>query len=301
MVTIRPPRLHSGSKIALVAPSCSVPQPELNRILNCLKSMGLDVTVGQSVRANDDFNPGPVEVRLADMNWAIQDPAIDGILCAWGGRGAFDLLEHLDYAAFLHSPKVFVGLSDPDFIVTALQSQTGVITFHGLTGCNFASEDLMDDYSRASFVRTLFNPAQIRSLPAYSNWEILRSGRVKGTLLGGMLSIVTKLTGTRFEPRWDGSIMLFEPNSLESLHQLKISGLLDRISGMVVSHPSPWCQAEYSHNLILEACADYEFPILASVDAGHASPKLTLPIGCDAEIDLSGPSPVFSIVEQVVE
>lgn len=296
MHTIRPPRLHSGSKIALVAPSCAVTQPELDRILICLKSMGLDITVGKSVRACDDFTPGPVELRLADMNWAIQDPAIEGILCATGGTGAIELIEHLDYDAFLHSPKVFVGLSDPDFIVTALQSQTGVITFHGLTGYNFASEELMDNYSRTSFVRTLFDPAPVGPLPAYSNWRVLRPGYASGKLLGGMQFVITELAGTRFEPKWDGSIMLIEPNDLKQLQQLKESRLLDRVSGLVVS-----CQDEYSHNLILEACSGYDFPILAGVDAGHASPKLTLPIGANAEIDLRGSSSIFSILEPAVE
>ena len=44
-------------------------------------------------------------------------------------------------------------------------------------------------------------------------------------------------------------------------------------------------QRERLHEIILQAVDGFGFPVVAEVDAGHTSPRLTLPMGVEANLD----------------
>lgn len=306
MTSIKPPRLNTGDTVALISVSHPVPsQKHLDRMLACIESFGLNAVTGKSATFGDGSQPAPAALRLSDLNWAIRDENSKGILCAWGGGQAEELLPDIDYDAFLRSPKPFVGLSDPSYIVTALQSRTGVVTFHGPTGCDFADPAGLDAYSRESFVSALFHSEPVGVLPAHSKWEIKQQGQATGRLIGGNLARTVNLAGTPYEPDWSGSILMWEVVTwnihgiISEILKLKNAGVLDCISGMIVACPlDQSCPAEpRDWDEILSVCANHDFPIVANVDCGHASPKLTLPIGATVELNLEDTSPTISVLE----
>lgn len=58
-------------------------------------------------------------------------------------------------------------------------------------------------------------------------------------------------------------------------------------------------QRERLHEIILQAVDGFEFPVVAEVDAGHTSPRLTLPIGIVTTLD--GDSREFEITGAAVQ
>ena len=49
--------------------------------------------------------------------------------------------------------------------------------------------------------------------------------------------------------------------------------------------------------MVLSLCSQYSFPILFNVDLGHADPKLTIPIGAVAELELTDGKIAFTLPE----
>ncbi len=68
-------------------------------------------------------------------------------------------------------------------------------------------------------------------------------------------------------------------------------GVFDRVAAMVVGIPAriEGPPEQYGtatiEDVVLDALADYRFPILAGVDFGHTGPNLPMPIGLRAAVD----------------
>ena len=92
---------------------------------------------------------------------------------------------------------------------------------------------------------------------------------------------------------FDGAVLFWEEfGGLASyvwsyLQVLRHSGILDRISGMVVGVPrdiaglDPPSLAE----IVLDVLGDRDIPVLGNVDVGHAGPNLPMPVGVRAGLD----------------
>ena len=70
----------------------------------------------------------------------------------------------------------------------------------------------------------------------------IRPGRARGPLLGGNLTVLSALMGSRYLPAWEGAILFLEDVGEEiyrvdrMLTQLKLAGVLDQIVGLVFGH-----------------------------------------------------------------
>ncbi|MGW6710850.1 LD-carboxypeptidase, partial [Streptomyces sp. NPDC054956] len=140
-------------------------------------------------------------------------------------------------------------------------------------------------------------------LPAAGTWETWRPGRARGPLVGGLLNRLVGLQATPFAlpaERFDGAVLFWEEVDRSvsriwcDLHTLRLSGVLDRIAGMVVGIPSEVTPYEGGgervglREVVLDVLADRDIPVLAQVDFGHTSPNLPLPLGVRADVDADG-------------
>jgi muramoyltetrapeptide carboxypeptidase len=293
---VKPPRLSPGDVVCVTSVSSPIPSTDaLDRIDKCLRDLGLEVVHGEHVLARHGYLAGDLDVRQADLGSALRNDNVRAVVFGWGGKGASHLLPALDYAAFKCAPKIVMGLSDPSAIINALHARTGVVTFHGPTGVNFADPDGLAPFTLDSLKRTLFNTAPVGDLPMFSAWQGLREGAARGRLVGGHLTTVQALLGTPYEPDWDGKIFFWEevgraPRDIDQiLTHFRQRGVFDRIAGMVIGRPldcdDPATDSQLSPPATINAvAAGYDFPILINVDLGHTDPKLTLPIGGMAEL-----------------
>ena len=131
----RAPRLKPGDTVALVAPSSALFEREpVDLALEAVRAMGFQVREMPHLRARYGPYAGTDAQRAADINAAFADPGIHGILCLRGGSGVGRMLPLLDYARIARTPKVICGYSDVTALLSALQVQTGLVTFHGPMG-----------------------------------------------------------------------------------------------------------------------------------------------------------------------
>jgi muramoyltetrapeptide carboxypeptidase len=306
---IKPPRLKQGDVVYVTSVSSPIPSSDdLERIDSCLTALGLEVVHGDHVLAEHGYLAGTTQQRIDDLNRGLRDDDVRAIVFGWGGKGASHLLPLIDYDAFRRSPKIVLGLSDPAALINALHTRTGVVTFHGPTGVNFADAAGLAPYTKTSLTRALFDATPAGDLPPYSDWEGLRDGTASGRLVGGHLTTIQALLGTPYEPVWDGRILFWEevgraPRHIDQiLTHFRQRGVFDKIAGMVVGHPLE-CEDPKTDDVmdlrdtIKLVCEDFAFPVLFNVDLGHADPKLTLPIGAMAEMRVDSHELRFTLTE----
>ena len=141
------------------------------------------------------------------------------------------------------------------------------------------------------------------SITTYSN------GIVTGELFGGNLSILCSLIGSKYLPEWKGKILFIEdvmeePYRIDRmLFQLKLSGLLDEVNGVILGSFRKCTPKEPEKSFTLEQVFEQHFstfnkPVFYGAQIGHVRDKFTLPIGVIASMNAS--SGTITLVEPSV-
>src|SRR5687768_15856221 len=95
-----PPLLQPGARVALVSPAGPLRgEGALVIAIDNARSFGWEPLVGSHARARTGYFAGTDADRLADLNRALADDAIDAVWCVRGGYGSMRLLDRLDIAA----------------------------------------------------------------------------------------------------------------------------------------------------------------------------------------------------------
>ena len=289
---MRRPTLPAGARVALVAPAGPLRGDEdLARAQENARSFGWIPVAGAHVLARDGYLAGLDGDRLADLNSALTDDAIDAIWCVRGGYGAMRILDHIDYAAMRRRPKPIIGYSDVTALHAAISTRCEVVTFHGPT-----ARATLTPFSRASIERAL---AGGDSCGAATNAKTLSGGRARGRLVGGNLALLCALSGTPYAPDYRDAILVVEDVNEavyridRMLTQLRLAGHLSQCRGVVFGQfadiptdsPEENLGARTLENVLGEIAALLNVPCIAGAPMGHIADQWTIPLGADAELD----------------
>ncbi|MFC1624784.1 LD-carboxypeptidase [Patescibacteria group bacterium] len=314
MNLLKPSKLIKGDTIGVVATSFPFPTDEGSNYYNRykkgvkeLESLGFKVKEGKNLRKVKWWFAGTPEERAEDINSMFADPEVKAIIVHDGGQSAIAVLDYLDYELIKNNPKPLLGFSDVTNIHLALYTKCSLIGFHsGLL--TYSLGGVWQDVPPENKERgrdLLFNILTSDEVPdkvePITTWECWRPGVAEGKLLGGNLGMLTSLVGTKYFPKLDdlkGCILFWETDNTSSyriekeLYQLKYSGILDIVSGMLVGklpdikrtslegfkEPTP-------KQIVMETLKGFEFPILGEVDFGHKTVNVPMPIGLSVEMN----------------
>jgi muramoyltetrapeptide carboxypeptidase len=129
--------------------------------------------------------------------------------------------------------------------------------------------------------------------PQYQPYP-LRGGKAQGRLIGGCLSLVVSLLGTKFFGDISGKILFLEeigekPFRLDRmLTHLRNAGVFDRIAGLLLGDFHNCWTDDDSFTLpemIEQILGHRKLPVLAGLPFGHSDDKMTLPLGIEIELD----------------
>jgi len=300
---IRPPKLTSGNRIGLVAPAGPLlERDDLTRARELCSALGYQPVLGTNAYSRSGYFAGTDDQRLADLNAALQDPAIDAIWCIRGGYGSIRLLDQVDYAAMASRPKVLIGFSDVTTLLNAVTRLTGVATFHGPM-----ARAGMPAFSRMHFERVLTGakaPGRLGRLPQHPDVLVPQDNRIvtlcggvaEGPLAGGNLSLLQCLIGTPYFPELAGAILFLEDVGEDlyrvdrMLAHLRLIGALRRLSGVLVGRFTDLCRSGGDGALGFdEVLANYfqplGIPVAYGFPIGHIDAQWTLPLGVRARLD----------------
>jgi muramoyltetrapeptide carboxypeptidase len=168
----------------------------------------------------------------------------------------------------------------------------GFETLHAILGTSMDFNEEKNKPSIASFKKALFGEPLTYSVKE-SNYN--KMGHVKGQLVGGNLSILQSLLGSKSSINTDNKILFIEEIGEyhyqidRMLYALKRAGYFDNCKGLIVGgmtkirkNTTPWGQT--IEELILDITKEYDFPILFDFPAGHDVENNALILG--REVDL---------------
>jgi len=119
----------------------------------------------------------------------------------------------------------------------------------------------------------------------------VRPGRAVGVVCGGNLTTLCHLIGTPFQPSFRNRILFLEdrgeaPYRIDRmLTQLKLAGCLKGIRGLVLGSFTDCGSVTEILEIVHDLFAETTIPVLAGMEAGHADPNLTLPLGAATLLD----------------
>jgi muramoyltetrapeptide carboxypeptidase len=295
----KPPALHPGETVAVVAPASAVDAGRLDRGLHAIAAMGYRAKVSPRVLGRSGILAGEDAARAAELNAAFADPEVKAIFCARGGYGSGRLLPLIDFAAAARRPKIFLGFSDLTFLLNALVERARMVCFHGpMVAMDFARG--LTERSREQLQALLSGRQQSFALKAR---DVIRPGNAQGEVVGGCLSILAAMMATPYAPRFEERILFLEDTGEKAyrvdrmLVQLKQAGVLSKVAGIVFGALSPPAQqpeeAGVIRRFVEHQVADLGCPVLFGIEAGHGTENLTLPLGLPARIDGSGGRLIF--------
>ncbi|WP_406390825.1 LD-carboxypeptidase [Streptomyces sp. NBC_00887] len=289
----RPARLRPGARVAIVAPSGSVPAERLETGLELLRGWDLDPVVAPhvlDVHPELDYLAGTDEDRARDLQEAWCDPSVDAVLCARGGYGVPRMVDLLDWPAMRTAgPKAFVGYSDITVLHEAFALRSGFSTLHGPM---IATEVFLKDAATQESLRsTLFEPEAVRTL-GLGAAAALVPGRARGITYGGCSSLLAADAGTpqaRTSAR--GGLLMLEditedPYRLDGiLTRLLRMGALDGISGVACGSWEGCGPYEQVRAVLHDRLGGLGIPVVEELGFGHCAAALTIPFGVPAVLE----------------
>jgi muramoyltetrapeptide carboxypeptidase len=119
-------------------------------------------------------------------------------------------------------------------------------------------------------------------------------GTAEGPLLGGNLSVFTRLLGTPFMPNLDGAVLLLEdvgerPYRLDRMWtHLELAGVFRRVSGLALGSFTQCEERDVtytSEELLRELAAATGLPCVAGFPIGHGDVNEPVPLGVRVRLD----------------
>ncbi|NJK65748.1 MAG: LD-carboxypeptidase [Microcoleus sp. CSU_2_2] len=289
---IKPRRLQVGDTIALINPAAFSYEKEIQQFFKVAENLGLKVKVGKHFYDRYGYLAGKDAERAADVNAAFADDSVQAIFTGMGGWGCNRILPLLDYNTIRNHPKIIMGFSDITALLLAIHARTNLLTFHGPLGVSSWSPFTVDYVKQVLFDGESVTMQNTKTVKI----ETIGSGKARGKLLGGNLSVIAAMIGSDYLPKWENSILFVEEVGEEvyrvdrMLTQLKLAGVLDRISGFVFGQCTK-CDAEKPQEslTLAQVLSDHirplRIPAWYGSMVGHIRDKFTLPIGLQVEID----------------
>ena len=267
------PPLQKGDLISITAPAKSIDASYVHFAANYLEEKGFRVDISKHCLGEYHYFSGTDEERALDLNRAIENPEVKAILCARGGYGCIRIVDQLNWNMFSETPKWLIGFSDVTVFHHHLQG-LGFPSIHGSMPLNFEenSTEALD-----TLLAAISGHSYSISSPTHPSNQF---GEAEGTLVGGNLSIIYSLLGTKDKTSFEGGILFIEDLAEQRyhldrmLHALIRSGAADGLKGLIVGSFTSMQDTAVPYgkeceDIILEHFGGINIPIAFGFPAGH--------------------------------
>jgi len=290
-----PPYLQPGDTIAIVCPAGYMPRERATTCIETLQAWGYRVRIGTTVGGpSENYFSGTDDERLAEFQQVLDDPEVKAILCGRGGYGLTRIIDRIDFSRFVKAPKWIAGFSDITILHTHIWSNYKIVTLHSPMAGAF-NDGGADDVYVLSLRRALAGEeAHYTCTPHPFN----RVGVATGRLVGGNLSLIAHLAGTASDIKTKEKILFLEDvgeyryNIDRMLHQLKRSGKLDRLAGLVIggfteSKDTLRPFGASVEEIIRDIISEYDYPVCFGFPVSHERENYALKIGVRHTLEIT--------------
>lgn len=294
-----PAFLVKGDKVALVAPAKRFEEREIEPGIQLLEQWGLQVVLGENIFKGYHQFSGTDEERLSDLQQALDNPSIKAIFSVRGGYGTSRIIDKINFSKFKQSPKWIIGFSDIT-VLHAYLNDRKFTTLHGIMPLLFnepASQESVNFLKKALFGEKLHY-----AIPAH---PLNKAGKAKGKVIGGNLSILNTVIGTKSDFSTKDKILFIEDVGEYLYHldrmmvHLKRTKKLKKLSGLIVGHftdikDSPIPFGKTAYEIIHDAVKEYDYPVCFGFPAGHEPINFPLLFGTKANLVIGSKTATLS-------
>jgi len=288
---LKPNFVKKGDKIAIVSTARKINEKEIKEAMNILKTWDLIPVIGATVGLESDQFAGTDEERRLDFQMMLDDKEIKAIWCGRGGYGTVRIIDQLDFSNFIKGPKWIIGYSD----ITVLHShihKLNISTVHAGMPIDIHKGT---EAARKSLQKLLFGEQLAYKIDSS---EKNRLGSCKGKLVGGNLSILYALCGSKSSIDTKGKILCIEDldeylyHIDRMLQNLKRNGYFEELSGLIIGgmskmHDNNIPFGKNVEEIILDIVEEYDFPVAFNFPMGHIEDNRALVLGANASLEVS--------------
>ncbi|HEX8576361.1 MAG TPA: LD-carboxypeptidase [Flavobacterium sp.] len=288
---IMPEYLQKGDTVGILATARKIDVLSLQPGIKLLESWGLKVVIGKTIGKEDHQLAGPDWQRATDFQEMLDDSGIKAIWAAKGGYGTVRIVDRINFTNFKKKPKWIVGFSD----VTVLHSHINnmnIGTLHGVmaAGTKTATPEAIETLRKA-----LFGERLEYRIPKHA---FNKTGKAKGELVGGNLSVLYSIQGSPSAVDMKGKILFLEDLDEYLYHidrmmmNLKRNGSLDGVKGIIIGgmtsmndNDIPW--GKDALQIIQDIVKDLKIPVAYNFPAGHIKDNRALILGKTVTLEVN--------------
>jgi muramoyltetrapeptide carboxypeptidase len=282
----KPTALRPGDAVAVAAPAGPFDRPGFEAGLAVLAAR-YRVLLGEGIFARARYLAGDDGRRLDELAAALTDDGVRAVFAARGGYGAMRLLSRLAPKLAGLRPRPVVGFSDITALHAVLQA-AGWVSIHGPVVTQLGGQP--PEVAERLF-RLLESPGE--PAPSLSGVSLV-GGVAEGPLVGGNLSLLTRLLGTPHLPPLDGAVLLLEdvgerPYRLDRMWtHLALAGVFDRVRGLALGEFTDCEEPGGDHGpaeVLAELAAETGLPCVGGLPIGHGPVNQPVPLGARVRLD----------------
>lgn len=303
-----PQAIKPGDTIGVIAPANIIKEKDEEYIEKSTKlftDLGYKVEFGKYVRTNILGYGSTAKQKAEDINNMFANKEVKAIICVKGGEDSNSTFDYIDYELIKNNPKIICGFSDITSITNVIYSKTGLITFNGPTFKSLTSWET--DYSFKELIKR-FQEKSLELGVEDDKYITIQGGVAEGKLVGGNLSLTTKLVCGKYSLDFTDKILFIEELGYESdpnlvnnnLYYMKQNGVFDKIKGIWVGNYEHESGVSLEKILLDVLDDEYSFPIIKSNNFGHCDKKTIIPIGTNAKIDTTK-TRIITLIENSVK
>jgi len=278
-----PEFLQKGDTVGILATARKIDLATLQPGIKLLESWGLHVVIGKTIGKEQDQLAGADWQRATDFQEMLDNPKIKAIWAAKGGYGTVRMVDRIDFTNFKKKPKWIVGFSD----VTVLHSHINNMDIGTLHAIMAISAKTATPEAIESFRKALFGEKLEYHIPHH---DFNKNGKASGELVGGNLSVLYSIQGSKSAVDMKGKILFLEDLDEYLYHidrmmmNLKRNGSLDGVKGIIIGgmtsmndNDIPW--GKDALEIIQDIVKDYKIPVAYNFPAGHIKDNRALIFG----------------------
>ena len=282
-----PPYLQKGDTIGLVCPAGFMPVEKVSECIRVInEDWGFTTKVGITIGQQYHYFSGTDEERIEDLQHMLDDENVKAILCARGGYGLTRIIDKIDFTNFKKNPKWIIGFSDVTILHSHIYRNYQISTLHAPMANAFNEDGFKNE-----FVQSLRHALEGKKIKYQCKpHEFNKKGEGIGELVGGNLSLLAHLVGTDSDIKAKGRILFIEDvgeylyNVDRMMYQLKRSGKLDKLAGLIVGGFTDMKDTERPfgqtvHEIIRDAVSEYDYPVCFNFPVSHEKENYALKIG----------------------
>lgn len=286
-----PEEIRTGDQICIIDPANAFTQEGIDTAKQYFESRGLKVVISEDIA----FRRGSASERAEKINRVIRDSRNRGIFCMWGGYGTMPLLDRIDYEALEENRPAFAGMSDITAMHLAIAKRTKLVTFHSPP--LYSVKYPVTPEARKTLLNAVMGSGGRREFHNLNGekFEVLQGESFCGKLVGGNLTLISRLMGTPYEVDTTGKVLFLEeigekPYRLHGmLTQLLMAGKLGQAAGIIIGtltdcdNPGrPGSGWEYMRWVLEQV----NVPVIYNVRVGHICDSFTLPLNARIEVSM---------------